>query len=130
MEREVDKVVTKFSTFNDNTAKIIDEQIANIEKIRKDLANTDSEEGGESTNLTSDQRTALKDISRKVSECVGRVATDHRDLHSTVSKVGKAIDRNFVADFDSTSRDDVFSGPTKEQLLNEVILQHFYRQVD
>jgi len=128
VEREVDKVVTKFSTFNDNTAKIIDEQIANIEKIRKDLANTDAEEGEESTNLTSDQRTALKDISRKVSECVGRVATDHRDLHSTVSKVGKAIDRNFVADFDSTSRDDVFSGPTKEQLLNEVILQHFYRQ--
>ena len=101
----------------------------NIEKIRKDLANTEAEEGEESTNLTSDQRTALKDINRKVSECVGRVATDHRDLHSTVSKVGKAIDRNFVADFDSTSRDDVFSGPTKEQLLNEVILQHFYRQV-
>jgi hypothetical protein len=31
-----------------------------------------------------------------------------RELHSTVSKVGKAIDRNFVSDFDSTSREDVF----------------------
>lgn len=29
----------------------------------------------------------------KIREAVQRLATDHRDLHSTVSKVGKAIDR-------------------------------------
>jgi len=123
VEREVDKVVAKFSSFNANTDKILDQQIANIEAIRKDLLAS----AGDSP-ATPEQQAVLKEVSRKVSECVGRVATDHRDLHSTVSKVGKAIDRNFVADFDSTSRDDVFSGPTKEQLLNEVILQHFYRQ--
>ena len=63
-----------------------------------------------------------------------------------MSKVGKAVDRNFVADFDSTAREEVrfdplvsnvqsaltqvFSGPNKERLLVEVILQHFYRQVN
>jgi len=56
------------------------------------------------------------------------IATEHRELHSSVSKVGKAVDRNFVADFDSTAREEVFSGPNKERLLSEVILQHFYRQ--
>ena len=30
-----------------------------------------------------------------------------RELHSSVSKVGKAVDRNFVADFDSTAREEV-----------------------
>lgn len=64
----------------------------------------------------------------KVRDTVQRLATDHRDLHSTVSKVGKAIDRNFIADFASTSREDVFSGPEKSHLLNQVICQHFYRQ--
>lgn len=38
------------------------------------------------------------------------------------------IFQNFVSDFASTSRDDVFSGPDKVQLLNQVICQHFYRQ--
>ena len=42
-----------------------------------------------------------------------RLATDHRDLHSKVSKVGKAIDGKFIADFASTSREDVFSGADK-----------------
>lgn len=45
-----------------------------------------------------------------------------------VSRVGKTIDRNFTADFASTSREDVFSGPEKTHLLNQVICQHFYRQ--
>lgn len=30
---------------------------------------------------------------KKVPECVSKIATDHREQHSTVSKVGKAIDR-------------------------------------
>ena len=36
--------------------------------------------------------------------------------------------QNFVSDFASTSREDVFSGVEKVQLLNQVICQHFYRQ--
>ena len=52
-----------------------------------------------------------------------RVASDHRELHSSVSKVGKAIDRSFVADYDSTSREDVFATPHSQTMVNEIILQ-------
>ena len=38
------------------------------------------------------------------------------------------LSQSFVADFASTSREDVFSSPDKVQLLNQVICQHFYRQ--
>ena len=38
----------------------------------------------------------------------GKLAVDHRDLHSTVSKVGKSIDRNFGHDFDSTYKEEFF----------------------
>jgi hypothetical protein len=37
--------------------------------------------------------------------------------------VGKAIDRSFVADYDSTSREDVFANPQAQKMLNEIILQ-------
>jgi hypothetical protein len=36
--------------------------------------------------------------------------------------------QNFVSDFASTSREEVFAGTEKGQLLNKVICQHFYRQ--
>lgn len=36
--------------------------------------------------------------------------------------------QNFVSDFASTSRDDVFTSSDKVMLLNQVICQHFYRQ--
>lgn len=64
----------------------------------------------------------------KVKETISRLASDHRDLHGTVSKVGKAIDRNFVADFAATSREEVFAKPEKINLINKVVCQHFSRQ--
>jgi len=124
VEREVEKVLSKFSNMHSNMDRNIEEQIAQIEKLQRDIA--DSNDG--STQVSSLQIALVKQASQKVSDNVTKVATDHRDLHSTVSKVGKAIDRNFVSDFDSTSREDVFSGPTKENLLHEVVLQHLYRQ--
>lgn len=36
---------------------------------------------------------AIQQCLEKIPECVSKVATDHREQHSTVSKVGKAIDR-------------------------------------
>ena len=65
---------------------------------------------------------------QKVKETAAKVGADHRDLHSSISRVGKTIDRNFVADYDSTSRDDVFGSNEQQALLNKVILQHFCRQ--
>jgi len=124
VEREVEKVLGKFSGMHSNMDRNIEEQIAQIEKLQRDIA--DNSDG--SIHLSSLQTALVKQASQKVSDNVTKVATDHRDLHSTVSKVGKAVDRNFVSDFDSTSREDVFSGPTKETLLHEVVLQHLYRQ--
>ena len=64
----------------------------------------------------------------KVQEAAKSASTAHREIHSSVSKVGKAIDRNFVTDYDSTSRPEVFQGPHRQKKLNEVVLQHFYRE--
>lgn len=81
----------------------------------------------ENHELSNVQVDLLKQAMTKVKETVTRLATDHRDSHSTVSKVGKAIDRNFVSDFAATSRDDVFNTSEKLELLNKVICQHYHR---
>jgi hypothetical protein len=47
----------------------------------------------ENHELTAAQIVIMKQTVNKVRETVQRLAADHRDLHSTVSKVGKAIDR-------------------------------------
>lgn len=70
----------------------------------------------------------MRDFLTKIKDKLHILTTDHRDLHGTVSKVGKAIDRNFVSDFTATTRTDVFSDENNVQLLNKIIAQHFYRQ--
>jgi len=124
VEREVEKVICKLNNLKENMEAGIDEQISAIEKLQKDI--TEDTESGSNVSVT--QMDMVRQVTSKVNESVTRIATEHRDLHSAVSKVGKAIDRNFVADFDSTSREDVFTGPSKEHLLTEVILQHLYRE--
>lgn len=53
---------------------------------------------------------------------------DHRELHSALSKYGKLIDRNFIADYAATSRPNIFSSPEKANLINKIICQHYHRQ--
>lgn len=96
----------------------------------------------------------MKEALSKVRETVQRLAGDHRDIHTTICKLGRAIDRvrgvildlsemtyflilicinkiflpqNFDSDFASVSREDVFGGFEQVLLLNRVICQHFYR---
>ncbi|PSN47622.1 Protein RMD5 A [Blattella germanica] len=123
VEREVDKVLSKFGGINEHADRVLQDITGNIESLKHELESAPSDH-----ELTAAQVVILRQTMNKIREAVQRLATDHRDLHSTVSKVGKAIDRNFVSDFASTSREDVFSGSEKVQLLNQVICQHFYRQ--
>ncbi|XP_014482124.1 PREDICTED: protein RMD5 homolog A isoform X1 [Dinoponera quadriceps] len=123
VEREVDKVLSKFGAINEHAETVLCDLISHIESLKRDL-----EAAPPGNEVTPEQVQVLKQAMTKVRDTVIKLATDHRDLHSTVSKVGKAIDRNFIADFASTSREDVFCGPEKSHLLNQVICQHFYRQ--
>lgn len=77
--------------------------------------------------MTSEQTALLYGALAKAKEKLHRLTTDHRDLHGAVSKVGKTIDRNFVSDFSSTTRNDVLVHEQNIQLLNKVVAQHFQR---
>jgi len=123
VDKEVDRVRAKFENYATSYEKKIQDQINQLVSLRARIS-----ESGDGSEVNSVDKTDLKLLTLKISECIGKQAVDHRDLHSTVSKVGKSIDRNFGHDFDSTYKEEFFSGPSKEHLLNEVILQHLYRQ--
>ncbi|XP_067935340.1 E3 ubiquitin-protein ligase RMND5A-like isoform X2 [Watersipora subatra] len=75
--------------------------------------------------LTDVQKSIVRDCMKKVQETSKSVSSQHKDLHGSVSKIGKAIDKNFVSDFSPVPK---CLGEDKISLLNEVICEHFLRQ--
>jgi len=130
VEREVSKVAEKFHGLNDIIDGNLDESIQLIAAAKNELqfGTVQNPDNPNALMINPAQTLMLVQALQKVKETAAKVGTDHRDLHSSVSKVGKAVDRAFVSDYDSTSRDDIFSAPDQQALLNKVILQHFCRQ--
>ncbi|KAG5332882.1 RMD5A protein, partial [Acromyrmex heyeri] len=85
VEREVDKVLSKFGAINEHAEAVLRDLINHIQFLKKDL-----EEVPPNQELTAVQVQILKQAMTKARDTVQRLATDHRDLHSTVSKVGEA----------------------------------------
>ncbi|XP_058066662.1 E3 ubiquitin-protein ligase RMND5A isoform X3 [Anopheles bellator] len=81
VEKEVEKVINKFSAINDHSQRIIGDVIAFIEKLRSSIA-----EGTPDDKLTPGQVEVLNDALKKVKDKLHRLTTEHRDLHGTVSK--------------------------------------------
>lgn len=122
VEKEISKVISKFSGISNHSDRIISDVITFVEQLKHsiDESNPDAE-------ITPGQVVLLREALANAKEKLTRLATDHRDLHSTVSKVGKAIDRNFVSDFTATTRTDLLQSERSLELLNKIIAQHFYR---
>uniref|UniRef100_A0AC11DGP7 Required for meiotic nuclear division 5 homolog B n=1 Tax=Ovis aries TaxID=9940 RepID=A0AC11DGP7_SHEEP len=66
---------------------------------------------------------------RKIKDTVQKLASDHKDIHSSVSRVGKAIDRNFDSEICGVVSDAVWDSREKQQqTLQMAILEHLYQQ--
>ncbi|XP_041049723.1 E3 ubiquitin-protein transferase RMND5B isoform X2 [Cetorhinus maximus] len=65
---------------------------------------------------------------KKIKDTVQKLALDHKDIHGSVSKVGKAIDRNFDTDVSGVGVEGVWDSHEKQQFLSEAVVEHLYRQ--
>ncbi|XP_014666113.1 PREDICTED: protein RMD5 homolog A-like [Priapulus caudatus] len=122
-KEKIDKVLSKFKTISDQTTKQLADVIDYVEKIQNDLSNIPEE-----NELSVAQSLMLSQCMKKVKDTSGKAAADHKELHGSVSKVGKAIDRNFTQDFGVVNKDETFCGLDQPDLVNQVICQHFFRQ--
>ncbi|CAH1779183.1 unnamed protein product [Owenia fusiformis] len=123
VEKEVDRVLSKFVGIDGHTTQSLDDLIQYVSGISQELS-VDVNRPEVSTT----QQLILQQCCQKIKDTVSRLASEHKDLHSSVSKVGKAIDRNFVTEFNGIAQDYVFEGVEKQEMLNKVIVEHFLRQ--
>lgn len=78
--------------------------------------------------MSPEQSAELLNVIRRCKTKLQAIGIDHRTLHATVSKVGKAIDRHFVPDYQSIAPLDLFESEKHIERLNRVIADHFNRQ--
>ncbi|XP_050302874.1 LOW QUALITY PROTEIN: E3 ubiquitin-protein ligase RMND5A [Anthonomus grandis grandis] len=123
VEKDVDKVLTKFNSINQHSRRVIVQLIDQVNSLKQEL-----DSAPEGHTLTTLQQDLIKQSMAKVKDTVSRLAIEHRDLHSSVSKVGKSIDRNFTQDFTACSKENVFNDSEKLDLINKIICKHYYRQ--
>ncbi|CAD7088629.1 unnamed protein product [Hermetia illucens] len=123
VERELDRVIAKFTDIREDSENVISD-VTNLFDSLKDTL-TDDEA---SSQISENQVTILNEAFAKMREKLHRITTEHREIHGTVSKVGKVIDRNFVSDFQATARSDALVEDRNMQMLNKLVAEHYIRQ--
>ena len=103
VDREVSVICDKFHLFAASSSSALAEALGNIEAVKNEMehmllsaAGPEGRPSSGGVSLTTTQTLVLVKALQSAREAAARVSAEHRDLHSSVSKVGKVIDRNFV----------------------------------
>ncbi|XP_033633232.1 E3 ubiquitin-protein ligase RMND5A-like [Asterias rubens] len=123
VQKEVDKVLGKFDGIKAHSQRTLEELIDSLNNIRHELSS--AEQHSERNRV---HQLILNSAQNRTKDILTRVSNEHKDIHSSVSKVGKAIDKNFVSDLIQLNAEQTFESPERMHLLNEVICEHFLRQ--
>ncbi|KAJ8720348.1 hypothetical protein PYW07_012391 [Mythimna separata] len=124
VEQDLDKALSKFNTLTDHTNRVLQDIIDQVEELRKEIAKQP-----DSTLLSPAQAMVVSDLATSVKQTVFQMSTEHRELHATVSRVGKSIDRHFIADYASVApKAESFCNDVNRPIMEQAIAQHLYRQ--
>ncbi|CAK9296759.1 unnamed protein product [Gordionus sp. m RMFG-2023] len=117
-DKEIKNIEVKIENLDRSLEKIFDETILNLYKTKEFI----KENGSISLSkfLVCEYLNLLKDSLSKSS-------TEHKDIHSLISKFGKIIEKNFVSNYYDACLDPNFENPTNIKILNEMICEHFFR---
>ncbi|XP_055913821.1 E3 ubiquitin-protein ligase RMND5A [Eupeodes corollae] len=125
VEKELNRVITKFTGIREYSGLVITDVVQLLSEIQNAL-----NEAGQPTDavVTESQIKMIAEAMHKTNEKLQRISAEHRELHGTVSKVGKVVDKNFVSDFTATTRTDALQNDQNMMLLNKVMAKHYCRQ--
>nr|KAF6481834.1 required for meiotic nuclear division 5-like protein B [Molossus molossus] len=96
VEREVDKVLQKFQTYGQHCEQSLEELLHYVGQLRVELASA----ALQGTPLSATLSLVISQCCQKIKDTVQKLALDHKDIHSSVSRVGKAIDRESTLNVD------------------------------
>uniref|UniRef100_F7DYC7 Required for meiotic nuclear division 5 homolog A n=1 Tax=Monodelphis domestica TaxID=13616 RepID=F7DYC7_MONDO len=123
VERELEKVLHKFSGYGQLCERGLEELIDYTGGLKHEILQSH----GQDAELSGTLSLVLTQCCKRIKDTVQKLASDHKDIHSSVSRVGKAIDKNFDSDISSVGIDGCWQADS-QRILNEVMVEHFFRQ--
>ena len=122
VEKECEKSMDLFDNFysdvDQNVTKVIDYVVSTM----SDLVKIDNDQS-----LKAGATTSVQTCKEQIKEFIKNYSDKHKDLHANVSKIGKVIDKNFVADYGNLPQVNILDTKEKQVLLNQVIHEHLLR---
>lgn len=122
MEREQDKVLKRLKTLSGSSADKLQKLIDEVSLLQQQISEAPPESA-----LSAEQSQAVKECTQQLKEVCQGISSEHKDVHATISKFGRAIDKNFQLDISGICKEAVFAGE-KSNKLNTVICEHLFRQ--
>ncbi|CAF4141423.1 unnamed protein product, partial [Rotaria magnacalcarata] len=113
VEKDVDKAVESVQEYYNNIDSNIDNVIEQIEMM---ISNSTDDQI-----MKANIRDTIKPFAKQYSD-------KHKDLHGSISKIGKTIDKCFHADFGNVPIFELFDKPEKLKLIYMIICEDLYRQ--
>ncbi|XP_053608910.1 E3 ubiquitin-protein transferase RMND5B [Plodia interpunctella] len=124
VEQDLDKALSKFNSLNEHTDRVLHDVIEQVQNLKREIAKQPT-----NTPLSQTQAMVVGELASRVKQTVFQMSTEHRELHATVSRVGKSIDRHFIADYGSVApKAESFCSDTNRPIMEQAIAQHLYRQ--
>lgn len=122
-ERDIEKLLVKFgsykSQYNSNLQQLEDQ----LTKVKEEIGLLPAENF-----IDKHHQAVLTQYNKKIKNCGQKLSGQHKDLHSSVSRIGKTIDRNFDADCSSVIPGSFCHDSKQEKLLNTAVCEHYFRQ--
>lgn len=113
VEKDVDKAIESVEDYYKTIETNVDRTIEHIQSI---LSNSPDEKL-----IKSSITTLIKPLAKQYSD-------QHKDLHGSISKIGKTIDKCFQSDFGNVPITELFDTPEKFKLIYMIICEDLYRQ--
>ncbi|XP_063301270.1 E3 ubiquitin-protein transferase RMND5B [Pelobates fuscus] len=124
VEWELEKVLQRFRSYGESMDRSLETLLVSVKQLREELCS----HALQGVPLSPALSLMMSQRCHKIRETVQKLASDHKDMHSSVSRVGKAIDRNFEAEVCAVVADGMWEATEKQQLLHSAIMEHLYQQ--
>lgn len=121
-ERDIDKLLAKFDGYKKQYENNLQQLEDQVQRLKEELQQVPPE-----SPIAKPQLAVLSQYNKKI-KCNGqKLSGQHKDLHSSVSRIGKTIDRNFDADCSSVIPGAFCNDGKQEKILNTAICEHYFR---
>ncbi len=113
VEKDVDKAIESVEEYYNDIETNLDNI---IEQIQTTISNSSDD-----PRIKANIRDTIKPLAKQYSD-------KHKDLHGSISKIGKTIDKCFQSDFGNVPIFELFDKPEKLKLIYMMICEDLYRQ--